>query len=82
MNIVYSVLYIYIYTLCSLWCVFVPQSSLPTLLKERLVSLDLTSLRFNFMSLWVDKYRPLDFSSLSFHPETTATLKDLVRTTE
>ena len=31
------------------------------------------------MSLWVDKYRPSDFSTLSYHPETTATLKDLVQ---
>ena len=30
------------------------------------------------MSLWVDKYRPADFSALTLHHETSAILKDLV----
>lgn len=30
------------------------------------------------MSLWVDKHRPVEFARLSFHPETSSVLKDLV----
>lgn len=36
---------------------------------------------FLLMSLWVDKYRPSDFSALSIHHEASAMLKDLVNNT-
>lgn len=33
-------------------------------------------------TLWIDKYRPKNIDNLDYHPEITATLKDLAKTTD